>query len=113
MSKKKDHNHEWDNVHGATTSGNDVEDAAEAPEVTSAFLIVIRPDGSAYATSNLDTGAFKAQRTPNLADMRRACHDVLDDVNALHVVDLITRVLASNKEQQSEGATDDDTTEVS
>lgn len=55
-----------------------------APNAITAFLVITAPDGSSYATS--DIGKIKEvlpSREATIADMRRACQEVVHDVNAM------------------------------
>lgn len=65
--------------------GEEDEPAADAePNAITAFLVVVTPDGAAFATSELHKIAeILTQREATVVDMRRACQEVVFDVNAM------------------------------
>lgn len=44
-------------------------------------MVIVPVDGPAYATTNIDP-EMTIDHTPTKPEMRRACHDVVDDINA-------------------------------
>lgn len=58
-------------------------------EITTAFLVVVPADGSpAYVRTDLENQpVISMQRIATLPDVRRAAHDVVDDMNARTVAE--------------------------
>lgn len=67
------------------------------PEAITAFLVIVNPDGSAVATSDMSK-APPVQRQASLADMRRACYEINADIAASQAADnLITRMAEAQR----------------
>lgn len=84
--------------------GHTHEDEDEAPNVLTAFLVIVNPDGAAFATSELNKiGEITPAREATIVDMRRACNEVVHDVNAMqtaqHTVALMQQSAAEMAEQ--------------
>lgn len=47
---------------------------------TTAFIVVLRPDGSYYATVDLST-AIEVEREATRYEIKRGCSDILDVIN--------------------------------
>lgn len=63
---------------------DDEEEEDAPPNAVCAFLVVVTPDGAAFATSELTKIAeILPQREATVVDMRRACQEVVYDVNAM------------------------------
>lgn len=63
-----------------------------APAETTAFLVIVKADGSAIATGDLTPPAIS--RPPTLADMRRACMEVTADIAASQAADAVMQTMA-------------------
>lgn len=62
----------------------DDEENDAPPNAVCAFLVVVTPDGAAFATSELSKiTEILPQREATVVDMRRACQEVVFDVNAM------------------------------
>lgn len=70
-------------IHPAT----DPDEAQELePTCITAFLVIIGPDGAAFGTSDLTKIAeVIPAREAQIADMRRACQEVVHDINAIQM----------------------------
>lgn len=56
------------------------------PTCLTAFLVIIGPDGAAFGTSDLTKIAeVVPAREAQIADMRRACQEVVHDINAIQM----------------------------
>lgn len=72
------------------------------PPVISAFLVVINPDGSAVAKSDLTPPPM--QRSASIADMRRACLEISADIAASQAADVMMQKMAMAASQQASQA---------
>lgn len=68
-----DHTHD-DHTHADHTH------AEETPKDATAFLIVMRKDGSFFATADL-AEPVSIERAANRQDMKHGCQDILDIIN--------------------------------
>jgi hypothetical protein len=80
-----------------------IERATNARPCATAFLVVIEPDGTAWATSdcNLDV---RLSKPANVSDMYRACAEVMKDIaastTAERTVNMMMQATAQMAEQQ-------------
>ena len=62
-----------------------------ASEIT-AFVVIIKADGSAVATADMTAPAVS--RTATLADMRRGCMEIVADIAASQAADAVMQNMA-------------------
>lgn len=73
----------------------------DSPKATTAFVVVLPPDGVPYAMTNVAAiPEFERQATP--AEVRRICQDVADDLNAQAAAAYTLRALKALKEAAEE-----------
>lgn len=79
------------------------EDEDEAPNVITAFLVIVQPDGSAFATSEIaKIGEVTPAREATVVDMRRACQEVVHDVNAMQTAQQTVGLMQQSAQQMAE-----------
>lgn len=84
--------------------GAEEQEADPEPNAECIFLVVISPDGAAFATSEVQKiGEILPKREATIADMRRACQDVVHDINAqqtaMQTVSIMQQQAAAMAEQ--------------
>lgn len=81
------------------------EDEDVAPNALTAFLVIVGPDGAAFATSELaKIGEILPARDATVADMRRACQEVVHDVNAMQISQQTVGLMQQSAQQMAEEA---------
>lgn len=84
-------------------AGEDEPDAE--PNALCAFLVVVTPDGSAFATSELGKiTEILPQRDATVVDMRRACQEVVHDVNAMQTAQQTVGLMQQQAQLMAEEA---------
>lgn len=79
------------------------EEEEEAPNVITAFLVIVQPDGSAFATSEIaKIGEITPAREATVVDMRRACQEVVHDVNAMQTAQQTVGLMQQSAAQMAE-----------
>jgi hypothetical protein len=81
------------------------DEADVAPNAITAFLVVVGPDGGAFATSELTKiTEVLPQREATVQDMRRACQDVVFDVNAMQTAQQTVAVMQQQAQAMADQA---------
>jgi hypothetical protein len=79
------------------------EDDEQLPNVLTAFLVIVQPDGAAFATSELSKiGEVVPAREATIIDMRRACQEVVHDVNAMQTAQQTVGLMQQSAAQMAE-----------
>lgn len=75
------------------------------PNAITAFLVVVGADGSAFATSELaKLGEILPAREATIPDMRRACQEVVHDINAMQTSQQTVGLMQQSAQQLAEQA---------
>lgn len=84
---------------------DDEEEIDATPNALTAFLVVVTPDGSAFATSELHKIAeILPSREATVVDMRRACQEVVFDVNAMQTAQQTVGLMQQQAQLMAEEA---------
>lgn len=76
-----------------------------APNALTAFLVVVKGDGSAFATADITKiGEILPAREATIVDMRRACQEVVHDVNAMQVSQQTVALMQQSAQEMAEQA---------
>lgn len=74
-----------------------------APTCSTAFLVIIGEGGAAFATSDLaKIGEILPAREATVVDMRRACQEVVHDVNAMQVAQQTVGLMHQSAQEMAE-----------
>lgn len=74
--------------------------AAAQPDYETAFLVVVSKDGTCTATTDLKP--ITINRSAGLGDMRRACQEIVHDINASNTVNMMMQSFAAQAQYQAE-----------
>lgn len=77
--------------YGDITPAQDPDEAK--PDALTAFLVVVRPDGSAFATPELDT-ELTVDHTASLEEMLRALREVESDITTAKTAQNVVMLMA-------------------
>lgn len=102
--------------HDHDAAGYDIQPAADpdeegvgedepdlTPNVLTAFLVIVQPDGAAFATSELEKIVeVVPARQATVVDMRRACQEVVHDVNAMQTAQQTVGLMQQSAQQMAE-----------
>ena len=72
----------------------------ETVQEETAFIVVKRPDGSYYATTDL-TATFEVNKRADTLDVKRGCQDVLDAISHIQTANVISELLKLNSGEEA------------
>jgi hypothetical protein len=83
----------------------DLDEAEKAPDGETAFIVIVLPDGTIKATADLET-EITVNRVANIGDMRRACSELIFEINNNQSGALAAQGVMQVLEQQVRNAAD-------
>lgn len=90
-------------IHPASEEDADDEEADAEPNTLTAFLVIVGVDGAAFATSELEkVDEIVPSRPATVVDMRRACQEVVFDVNAMQISQQTVAIMQQSAQEMAE-----------